>query len=106
MKKEIGKWLMDIAKYVVTGGIISTFISNYQQQSWIIYINAAIVAIIIFGRVPAILRKEKGLKTVKKEEIVMGPYLFFCSIVVIPCVVYLIYSYTHTNKNNIMDSDK
>ena len=42
----------------------------------------------------------------KKEEIVMGPYLFFCSIVVIPCVVYLIYSYTHTNKNNIMDSDK
>ena len=22
MKKEIGKWLMDIAKYVVTGGII------------------------------------------------------------------------------------
>jgi len=58
MKKEIGKWLMDIAKYVVTGGIISTFISNYQQQSWIIYI--------LFGRVPAILRKEKGLKTVKK----------------------------------------
>ena len=48
MKKEIGKWLMDIAKYVVTGGIISTFISNYQQQSWIIYINAAIVAIITF----------------------------------------------------------
>lgn len=42
MKKEIGKWLMDIAKYVVTGGIISTFISNYQQQSWIIYINAAL----------------------------------------------------------------
>ena len=41
MKKEIGKWLMDIARYVVTGGIISTFI-------------------------PAILRKEKGLKTVKK----------------------------------------
>ena len=36
----------------------------------------------------------------------MGPYLFFCSIVVIPCVVYLIYSYKHTNKNNIMDSDK
>ena len=34
MKKEIGKWLMDIAKYVVTGGII--------------YINAAIVAIITF----------------------------------------------------------
>ena len=33
MKKEIGKWLMDIAKYVVIGGIISTFISNYQQQS-------------------------------------------------------------------------
>ena len=52
---------MDIAKYVVTGGIISTFISNYQQQSWIIYINAAIVAIITFGGT-AILRKEKGLK--------------------------------------------
>ena len=96
MKKEIGKWLMDIAKYVVTGGIISTFISNYQQQSWIIYINAAIVAIITFWA---------GTRYFK-EEIVMGPYLFFCSIVVIPCVVYLIYSYTHTNKNNIMDSDK
>lgn len=57
---------MDIAKYVVTGGIISTFISNYQQQSWIIYINAAIVAIITFWAGTRYLRKEKGLKTVKK----------------------------------------
>ena len=64
MKKEIGKWLMDIAKYVVTGGIISTFISNYQQQSWIIYINAAIVAIITFWAGTRYF--EKGLKTVKK----------------------------------------
>lgn len=66
MKKEIGKWLMDIAKYVVTGGIISTFISNYQQQSWIIYINAAIVAIITFWAGIRYFKKEKGLKTVKK----------------------------------------
>lgn len=106
MKKEIGKWLMDIAKYVVTGGIISTFISNYQQQSWIIYINAAIVAIITFWAGTRYFKEGERAETVKKGEIVMGPYLFFCSIVVIPCVVYLIYSYTHTNKNNIMDSDK
>ena len=77
-EKEIGKWLMDIATYVVTGGIISTFISNYQQQSWIIYINAAIVAIITFWAGTRYFKEgERGLKTVKKEERVMGPFLFF-----------------------------
>ena len=71
MKKEIGKWLMDIAKYVVTGGIISTFISNYQQQSWIIYINAAIVAIITFWAGTRYFKEGERAENSKKRSCII-----------------------------------
>ncbi|MDR1980468.1 MAG: hypothetical protein LBQ39_02450 [Tannerellaceae bacterium] len=36
MKKEIGKWFMDIAKYVATAVLISSFLSNFEQK-WQMY---------------------------------------------------------------------
>ncbi|GHT23431.1 hypothetical protein AGMMS4957_14980 [Bacteroidia bacterium] len=32
MKKEIGKWLMDIAKYMVTAGLLATIFKDIQHQ--------------------------------------------------------------------------
>ena len=37
MRKEIGKWFMDIAKYVATAVLISSFLGEFQQK-WIVYI--------------------------------------------------------------------
>ena len=45
MKKEIGKWFMDIAKYVATAIIISSFLGSFEQK-WAVYcIGSAIVVV-------------------------------------------------------------
>jgi hypothetical protein len=36
MKKEFGKWLMDIAKYITTAVILTSIFGDVQQK-WIIY---------------------------------------------------------------------
>jgi len=36
MKKEIGRWFMDIAKYVATGVLISSFLGGFEQK-WLMY---------------------------------------------------------------------
>lgn len=36
MRKEIGKWLMDVAKYVATAVLITSFLGEIQEK-WIVY---------------------------------------------------------------------
>ena len=45
MRKEIGKWFMDIAKYVATAVLISSFLGGLQQK-WLMYITGIIVVVI------------------------------------------------------------
>jgi archaellum biogenesis protein FlaJ (TadC family) len=47
MKKEFGKWLMDIAKYIVTAIILSSFFSGMNEQRWIYVVAIVIAAIIV-----------------------------------------------------------
>jgi hypothetical protein len=42
MKKEIGKWLMDIAKYVATAVLISSFLGSFEQK-WVVYVVGSCV---------------------------------------------------------------
>ena len=37
MRKEIGKWFRDIAKYVATAVVISSFLGGLQQR-WLMYV--------------------------------------------------------------------
>ncbi len=50
MKKELGKWLMDIAKYIATAVILSSVFGDVAQQ-WIIYVGglSAIVVTLLAG---------------------------------------------------------
>lgn len=50
MRKELGKWLMDIAKYLTTAVLLSS-VFNDIQESWVIYItvSVAIVLTLIAG---------------------------------------------------------
>lgn len=50
MKKEPGKWLMDIAKYIATAVILSSVFGDVAQQ-WIIYVGglSAIVVTLLAG---------------------------------------------------------
>jgi hypothetical protein len=36
MRKEVGKWFMDIAKYVATAVLISSFLGGFEQK-WVMY---------------------------------------------------------------------
>jgi len=37
MKKELGKWFMDVAKYLLTAGIVAPWITNPGQWSeWVV----------------------------------------------------------------------
>ena len=50
MYKELGKWLMDIAKYLVTAGILSYFFNVITNNTLLIIISAAItVFLLLFG---------------------------------------------------------
>lgn len=42
MKKEFGKWLMDIAKYITTAVILTSIFGDVQQK-WIIYAGGVLV---------------------------------------------------------------
>ena len=47
MRKEIGKWFMDIAKYVATAGLISSFLGDFEQKR-VMYLVGAITVILCF----------------------------------------------------------
>ena len=45
MKKEMGKWFMDIAKYVATAILISSFLGAFEQK-WIMYLVGIVTVIL------------------------------------------------------------
>lgn len=49
-KKEFGKWLMDIAKYLTTAVLLSS-VFNDIKESWVIYlvVSVAIVLTLLTG---------------------------------------------------------
>jgi len=44
MKKELGKWFMDIAKYLATAILISSFLGGFEQK-WLMYIIGIITGV-------------------------------------------------------------
>lgn len=61
MKKEFGKWLMDIAKYITTAVILTSIFSEIEQE-WIIYVGGIVSISITLGVGLWLVRdkKEKG----------------------------------------------
>ena len=45
MRKEIGKWFMDIAKYVATAVLISSFLGDFERK-WIVYIVGLVIILL------------------------------------------------------------
>ena len=43
MKKEFGKWLMDIAKYVATAVLLSSFFADIDRWEWYFYVLTVIL---------------------------------------------------------------
>ena len=47
MKKEIGKWFLDIAKYLATAVIISSFLGGFEQK-WLMYATGIVTGVFCF----------------------------------------------------------
>lgn len=62
MKKELGKWLMDIAKYVLTAVVVMSLVSDLGAQRWLIYVLGVLTtAVCLIGGL--ILLREQKTKT-------------------------------------------
>lgn len=62
MRKELGKWLMDIAKYITTA-VVLTSIFGAIEQKWIIYIGGLLSILFTLGWGLYLVRDKK-----EKEE--------------------------------------
>jgi hypothetical protein len=59
MNKEFGKWLLDIAKYVTTAVIISTWLSGFENWEWYyILLLLGVIAVVVWW----------GLSLIRKDE--------------------------------------
>ena len=61
MRKEFGKWLMDIAKYITTAVILTSIFGDIAQK-WIIYVGGIVSILLTLGIGLWLVRdkKEKG----------------------------------------------
>lgn len=57
MKESLGKWLMDIAKYITTAVILSSIFGDIEQR-WVVYLGG-VVAIIITLTFGLLLQRKK-----------------------------------------------
>jgi len=64
MKKELGKWLMDIAKYLATAVVISTVFSDFQEKSVVLIIGATtVLSLLLIGLI--LINEKKQIKKIK-----------------------------------------
>ena len=49
MKKTLGHWILDVAKYITTAGIIAPFISRGTQWFWVLVMFAVVLVLVIVG---------------------------------------------------------
>lgn len=48
VRKELGKWLLDIAKYLVTAVLLASVFGDIEDK-WIVYVVASFTIIITLG---------------------------------------------------------
>ena len=49
MRKELGKWLMDIAKYVLTAVVVMSLVSDLGDVRWLIYVFGLLTTAVCLG---------------------------------------------------------
>ena len=66
MKKEFGKWLLDIAKYMVTALLLSTIFADLQEPI-ILYIVAIFSFVLLIAGLAVIYNSELEDKNKRKK---------------------------------------
>ena len=58
MRKELGKWLMDIAKYITTAVVLSSIFGDVQEK-WVIYTGGSLAIVVTLLAGLWLVREEK-----------------------------------------------
>ena len=58
MKKELGKWLMDIAKYMTTAVLLSSLFNGMDNWAWYMY-ALIVVAVLVTLFMGLLMLKDK-----------------------------------------------
>lgn len=58
MKKELGNWLMDIAKYLATAVLLTSFFNDLKEE-WVMYVSVTAAIIITLGWGLYLIRDKK-----------------------------------------------
>ena len=66
MRKEIGKWFMDIAKYVATAVLIASFLGSFQQK-WVMYVLGSLAVILSMCIGLLFIKNDKTISNDKKN---------------------------------------
>ena len=67
MKKEFGKWLLDIAKYMVTALLLSTIFAD-MREPLVIYLVAIFSFALLIAGLAIIFNSEQEDKKLKKNR--------------------------------------
>ena len=67
MKKEFGKWLLDIAKYMVTALLLSTIFAD-MREPLIMYLVAIFSLALLIAGLAIIFNSEQEEKKLKKGK--------------------------------------
>lgn len=67
MKKEFGKWLMDIAKYMVTALLLSTIFADMQEPVIIYVVVILSIVVLIIGLYWVNEAEKEESKRIKKK---------------------------------------
>jgi len=64
VKKELGKWILDVAKYITTAGIIAPFVADVHSIWWYIVVAVIVILVLYCGLV--LVGDDKKIKKSKK----------------------------------------
>jgi hypothetical protein len=59
MKKEFGKWLMDIAKYITTAILLTSAFGEIRENKLIVLICSAVAIVVTLGWGLYLIREKK-----------------------------------------------
>ncbi len=58
MRKELGKWLMDIAKYMTTAVLLTSLFNGVNEWAWYLY-GLVVIAVLVTLATGLFLIKDK-----------------------------------------------
>jgi multisubunit Na+/H+ antiporter MnhB subunit len=59
VKKELGRWLLDVAKYILTGAVVLSFLGEFSERKWLYYTVGGVAITLCFILGAIILNKEE-----------------------------------------------